>query len=186
MKKTNLVGFESAKAAQISAYFAAMEGRAISKLKLIKLIYLAERAFLQKFGDSMLYDEMFSFKDGPICSSTLNGLDEKLDVSVWNRYVKRLSSRGILSNMGLDRDQYDEISDAEWEILNLVWHEFGWMTASQIRNYTHRHCPEYTEVPSGRVPISFYDILKAVGDQNALERSEDIQSYRRSQALLEV
>jgi uncharacterized phage-associated protein len=74
-----LVGFESRKAAQISAYFADKEGGSIEKLKLIKLIYLAEREFVKRHGLPMLYDEFFSLKDGPVCSSTLNGINGSID-----------------------------------------------------------------------------------------------------------
>ena len=49
------------------------------------------------------------------------------------------------------------------------------MTASQIRNYTHDNCPEYTET-EGRVPISYKQILNAVGAEDADELASDIDA----------
>jgi len=67
-----LNGFQSRKAAQIAASFAIKSGGRIEKLKLIKLIYLSERQFASDHDRPMLYDEFYSLKDGPICSSSLN------------------------------------------------------------------------------------------------------------------
>lgn len=184
MKTQNLIGFESAKAAQIAAYFASRSDGVISKMKLTKLIYLAEREFLTKFGDSMLYDEMFSLPHGPVCSNALNGLNGTLDTRIWDQFIKREGRDKILTKMSSDRDNYDEISDAEWNILNLIWEGFGWMSASQIRNYTHKHCPEYTEISEGRIPISFYDIFQAICAENPLQLSKEIESYRKTRAIL--
>ena len=57
-----------------SAYFALKSGGVIEKLKLIKLIIFRER-FLSEYHHPMLFDELYSLPHGPICSSTLNGID---------------------------------------------------------------------------------------------------------------
>jgi uncharacterized phage-associated protein len=70
-----LVGFKLKKAAQLAAYFSVQSEGLIEKLKLIKLIYLTERRFIANHKHPMLYDELYSLPHGPICSSTLNGID---------------------------------------------------------------------------------------------------------------
>ena len=50
-----LIGFQSEKAAQIAAYFAVLSGGQIEKLKLIKLMYLADREKMRQFDRPMFY-----------------------------------------------------------------------------------------------------------------------------------
>ena len=178
------VGFKSRKAAQIAAYFAAQSsGRSVEKLKLIKLIYLAEREHLARHGRPMIYDELFGMKDGPICSSALNGINDSPTDTIWGSFISK-QGNDVSPKMNFSRDHLDELSDAEISVLLKIWNSFGHMTASQIRNYAHRNCPEYVEVDKGRRPISYKTLLSAVGRDDAEDASDSIESYRRVQALL--
>ena len=179
-----LVGFRSRKAAQICAYFAVRSGGIIEKLKLIKLVYFSERTFLGENHHPMLFDELFSLPHGPICSSTLNGIDGEIHEQIWDDFVAR-NGNEIVALRKFTRDDLDEISDAEMDMLERVWAEFGHMTASQLRNYSHDHCPEYTET-AGRIPISYREVLEALGvsdtDAEAVER--EISELRREENVL--
>lgn len=126
-----LVGFRSKKGAQVAAFFAAKE-RPMEKLKLIKLIYLSEREFVSTYGEPMLYDELFSLPHGPICSSCLNAIDGKIEYQIWNEYLTKDGDKNISAMKKFEREELDELSDAEVDILNAVWDSFGFMTASQI------------------------------------------------------
>lgn len=180
-----LLGFKSAKAAQIAAYFAGHAGHAMDKMKLIKLIYLSEREHLKRHGAPMTYDELFSFKDGPVCSSALNGINGKIDKPTWNAFIARGDDvNKISAKEKFSRDNFDELSDADIAVLEFIWAKFGHMSASQLRAFTHKNCPEYTEVTEGRVPIAYKEVLEAVGRDDAEEASDSINSYRRVQALL--
>jgi hypothetical protein len=58
------------------------------------------------------------------------------------------------------------------------------MTASQIRQWTHDNCPEYTEVTSGRVPIAYREIYQAIiGEEDVDEFEEGIRHARRVRGL---
>ncbi|WP_315747872.1 MULTISPECIES: Panacea domain-containing protein [unclassified Bradyrhizobium] len=179
-----LVGFRSRKAAQLCALFAVKEGGTIEKLKLIKLVYLAERQCLADWHRPILFDELFSLPHGPICSSTLNGINGRIHEDIWDDFVAR-SGNQIVAMKKFERDSLDEISDAEIDIINNVWQRFGHMTASQLRNYTHDNCPEYTET-DGRIPIAYRELLEAVGassdDAEAIDR--EISELRREENAL--
>src|SRR5690349_9448667 len=84
-----LVGFKSRKAAQLCAFFAIKAGGLIEKLKLIKLVYLAERTCLKDWHRPILFDELFSLPHGPICSSTLNGIDGAVHAEMWAEFIAR-------------------------------------------------------------------------------------------------
>ena len=180
-----LVGFRSRKAAQICAYFATKTGKGIiEKLKLIKLVYFSEREFLSSHHHPMLYDELFSLPHGPICSSTLNGINGEIHGDIWDDFLAR-NGNEIVALKKFTRDELDEISDSELTTLDKVWGQFGRMTASQLRNYSHEHCDEYTET-SGRIPIAYRDLLEAIGmpssDAEAIDR--EIADMRREESAL--
>lgn len=178
-----LVGYRSRKAAQLCAHFALKAGACgIEKLKLIKLVYLSERMFLSEYYMPMLYDELYSLPNGPICSSTLNGIDGHFG-DCWSDFISK-NGNVIFPNKSFSRDDLDEISNAELAVTEKVWKEFGRMTASQIRNYTHLHCAEYTEIQSGRIPISYKEILEALGAPEAEDVDSQIAATRRQESVL--
>lgn len=177
-----LVGYKSKKAAQISAYFAARSVSPIAKLKLIKLIYLSERQFLDLYGQPMLYDELFSLPHGPVCSNTLDAINGKIDSATWSNYIA-MDGNNITSLVSCERDVYDELSDAEMDVLQSMWESFGWMTASQVRNYTHKHCPEYTEISMGRIPIYYKSLFKALGVEDSEALENEIINFRKEESL---
>ena len=178
-----LVGFRSRKAAQLAAFFALKAGGSIEKLKLIKLIYLTERRFLQDHEIPMLFDELYSLPHGPICSSTLNGIDGVIHEEVWEQYIAR-NGNEISPVRRLERGNLDELSDAEVEIAGRIWTRFRGMTASQLRNYSHQRCPEYTEINKGQIPISYRDVLEALGNPDAEEIDRKISDLRRAESIL--
>ncbi|MFH1158984.1 MAG: Panacea domain-containing protein [Pseudomonadota bacterium] len=181
--KHHLVGFQSRKAAQVSAFFAQGAGPSIDKLKLIKLIYLAERQFMLKYGQPMLYDEFFSLRHGPICSNALNGINGDIDRGTWSAFISKQQNK-ISATRTFSREDFDEISNAEIEVLKSTLESFGFMTASQLRNYTHKHCPEYTEIESGRIPINYFSLFKVLGLQGAEYLAGEIDQYRKTEAML--
>ena len=170
---TPLVGFRSKKAAQLCAYFATKSEGTIEKLKLIKLLYFAERQFLSENHHPMLFDEYYSLPHGPICSSSLNGIDGIIHEEIWDNYIAR-NGNIVVAIKSLTRDEMDEVSDAELSVVDEIWKQFGRMTPSQLRNYSHKNCPEYTET-KGRIAISYKQILRAVGVEDPDVVANDIE-----------
>lgn len=181
---TPLVGFRSRKAAQLCAYFAVESGGTIEKLKLIKLLYLAERRFFSENHHPMLFDEYYSLPHGPICSSALNGIDGIIHGEIWDDYIAR-NGNVVVAMKSFSRDELDDVSDAELEVVAGIWRQFGHMTASQLRNYSHDNCPEYTET-TGRIPISYKQILEAVGEEDAEALANEVDKMIKLDGLLSV
>jgi uncharacterized phage-associated protein len=65
-----LAGFEPKKADQVAAFFAIRANGKISKLRLVKLIYLADREFAARYDEPMLFDRLVSMPFGPANSIT--------------------------------------------------------------------------------------------------------------------
>lgn len=180
--KRHLIGFRSQKAAQIAVFFVGQCGGTTEKLKLAKLIYLAEREFISRYGQPMLYDELYSLPHGPICSSSLDGIRRGTGNKLWATFFDR-EGKNIILKKRIKRDDLDEVSDAELGVAKDVWESFGWMTSAQIWKYTHKHCPEYTEVTSGRLPISYKDVLTALRVPNASYLADRIDETRRIESI---
>lgn len=182
-----LIGFRSKKAAQLAAYFVDKAGGCIDKLKLIKLLYLAERKHLADYEMPMLLDELYSLPHGPICSSSLNAIDGTIHDEIWGGYIARHGRDRIFAVKNrVEREELDELSEADLEIADETWSRFGEMRTWQLRNWTHDNCPEYTEVSSGRVPISYQQVLEAVGVSNAADIDREIASLRREESALQL
>lgn len=178
-----VIGFRSRKAAQLCAWFATRAGGPIEKLKLIKLVYLSERMHLSTYEDSMLRDELYSLPHGPICSSTLDGVNGVIHKEIWDDFIAR-NGNIVVSIKEFERSELDDLSDIEIDIAEEIWSRFRNMTASQIRNYTHKNCSEYTEIESGRLPISYRDVLKAVGSDNADIVDQELATMRQEEKVL--
>jgi uncharacterized phage-associated protein len=181
-----LKGYRPSKAAQMAAYFAEKEGGKIEKLKLIKLIYLAERESMKRRARPMIYDQMYSLPHGPICSNALNGINGTADKTAWSRWVHLQSdNKTVRSLKAAERKSLKELSESDIEILQSIWARFGHMTSGQIRKWTHDNCPEYIELESGRIPIEYRDVFEAVGHDNAVDLEVTVREYRRIEAALE-
>jgi uncharacterized phage-associated protein len=181
-----LVGFRSRKAAQTCARFAVHSKGVIEKLKLIKLVYLTERRMLAEHHRPMLFDELFSLPHGPICSSTLDGINGALHSHIWDDFLAR-NGNEIVAMKNFPRDALDEISDVEIDTIDAVWNDFGDLTASQLRNYSHENCSEYTET-NGRIPIAYREVLEALGvpDADAELVEREIAELRREESALSL
>ena len=177
-------GFRSRKAAQICAYFAVKNNGTIEKLRLIKLIYLSERKFLSEYHHPMLFDEFYSLPHGPVCSSTLNGINGLLHEEIWDEYIAR-NGNIVVAVKSVNRDDLDYVSEAEIKVLNDIWQHFSCMTASQIRNYTHKNCSEYTETDKARIPISYRQIFEALGEEDAIDIAQGILDLVKLEGILE-
>ena len=175
-----VIGFRSRKAAQLCAWFAMRAGGCIEKLKLIKLVYLTERSHLETYEDSMLLDELYSLPHGPICSSTLNGINGIIHKEIWDEYLAR-NGNLVVALKSVNRTDVDDLSDADLEIADTIWLRFQRMSASQIRNYTHDNCPEYTDLTEGRMPIFYKDVLRAIGSENSELVDRDVISLRTAE-----
>ncbi|XXG32032.1 MAG: type II toxin-antitoxin system antitoxin SocA domain-containing protein [Ferrovum myxofaciens] len=62
-------------------------------------------------------------------------------------------------------DDLLQLSDANVEILELVWYEFGNFSAHKLRDYTHDHanCPEWEDPNGSSIPISMNVMLESMG-----------------------
>ena len=178
-----VAGFRSRKAAQICASFANWNNGSMEKLKLIKLVYLSERKHLARYHQPMLFDELYSLPLGPICSNTLEGINGLTHDELWSRFIDR-RGKLVFATDSFSRASLDEISDAEFDILSEVWAQFRDYSDSQLREYCRECCPEYRETGGFRVPISYEQIVGAIGTDCASEIVNNIHAMIEFERML--
>lgn len=176
-------GFDEPKSAQMAGYFAQKADAPTDKLKLIKLIYLAEREFISRHSLPMTLDDFYSMKDGPIASAALNGLNGKLNRELWDSWIQNKANK-ISAARKSSRDDFDNLSDADIAVLDAIWDKFGNYSTPEIWNYVHTELPEYQEVQSGRVPISYRELLTVLKKKNVKSLEENIKTLRSEAALI--
>ena len=158
--------YSEKKAAQIAAFFIFKAGGQTEILKLIKLMYFAERESFARYGEPLTGDSLFSLDHGPILSNTLNHINNLTDSEPggWETWIKDRENHIV--SLQDDSDPTGKLillSDADLEILADTWAKFGGFTASQLRNLSHEKCEEWEDPNGSSLPITYSRILKCVG-----------------------
>ena len=73
---------------QAIAYLVRASGPGLSKIVLLKLLYLADRYHLRKYGRTILGDRYFAMKYGPVASDTKNVIESGLRDEYASRFVR--------------------------------------------------------------------------------------------------
>lgn len=181
--------FKHRKVAQIAAVFADKSGGAISLLKLIKLMYLADRQSIARHGLPISFDRYVSMNHGPVLSRTydlINGDIEGRGGAEWSEWIGDRESHLVAVIKEFSRDDLDELSDADLEIIEDVWKNFGSMSQWELRDYTHHHCTEWEDPHDSSYPIPYNKVFEALGSdsESAISLSEDVERERYLDSLL--
>lgn len=163
-----LLEFDYKKATQAINYLTKKEGGQIDKLKLIKLVYFADRYHLRRYGRPMINDMYLAMRLGPVGSSVK-------DIAEFSRFLdeeEKQYATSFLGRGGVDNTiksiaevNTDVFSKSELEALDFAYTEFGGQSASSLVNVTHRY-PEWDKFKSvlesqetTREPMSYTDFF---------------------------
>jgi uncharacterized phage-associated protein len=140
-----LLEFDYKKATQAINYLSKREGGEIDKLKLIKLVYFADRYHLRRYGRPMVNDTYLAMTYGPVGSSVkdIAELSDFLD-NTEREYARTYLKRGDTPHKVVSIADVDELvfSQSELEALAFAYDQFGSKTASALVNATHLY-PEW-------------------------------------------
>lgn len=176
--------FETRKATQLVAFFCKKQGGEIDVLKLVKLVYLADRKFMAECGYPITNDKHVSMPHGPANSITLNLIDGNIESPIWSELLATREGNKIALHRELLADDDDEFSDAEIECMEGIWADFGHMTKYEIRDWTHDNCPEWEDPNGSSTPIPISRILQFLGIENAEHQALRIEANREFRATL--
>jgi uncharacterized phage-associated protein len=173
-------GYDVAKAAQVAAYFAIKSGGQINVLKLSKLLYLAEREYMRRYDEPMFYDRLVSMPDGPVASITLNLINGNTEDEVWQRYIQPRVGYDVSANPDIQECALDELSQADVEVLNSLWDQFGRMGKYELRDWTHKaeNIPEWEDPEGSSSRILHSKVFRLLGKNDPESLSRDIEEFR--------
>ena len=167
--------FQETKTAQMAAYLLLKSGRAMPHMKLVKLLYLAEKRSLLKNGGQMSYDNLVSLPKGPVLSTTLNIINGKIapQPDGWAHYIGAKKNHAVSLKAGIEAAQLRKLSRADRGVLDTIWRAFGRMNQFQISDYTHDHCPEWQDPGKSSLPISIERLFVSNGYSAAVAKYMD-------------
>lgn len=162
--------FNEKRTAQAAAFLLHRAGGRLPLLKLMKLMYLAERESLRIYGEPITGDKLVSMPHGPVLSLTLehmNGACRSIEGG-WQTWIDdRAGHELALRDLSMIRSPEDdllELSDGDLEVLDSIWQKFGHYGKYQLVEYTHNGgCPEWTDPQGSSYPIPLEKLFAVLG-----------------------
>lgn len=166
--------FNFKKAVQASALLLSLEDNRMNYMRLLKLLYCADRDSLKETGEPISTDAPFAMERGPVLTHVYDFIKgTHARASEWQGFIKTNNfnvelvnnpGRGALSRY--DVDKLSEVSrryrmDDEWAMVNIV-HQFG----EWIKNAPGKSCK----------PIPIEDIFQFAGAAQAGEMVDHAKS----------
>jgi uncharacterized phage-associated protein len=191
MRTTNQTKPFHHRMASAAAYLADAVGGDVDYVKLLKLIYLADREALDKYGHPITYDDYLALQMGPVTDDTYQVLEHREEMAeYWKDAIKIVGEKGL--RVVLPRIPKEAaaqpFSEAEREILDKMVSRHGRKSRARLISETHR-LREWQQVRNvqHRKKIAYEDILMALGrsKERAIEMAREIRAYRSMMAVPE-
>lgn len=162
--------FQERKAAQAAAFFIFKAGGCLEILKLMKLLYLAERESLRSFGEMITGDAFVSMPHGPVLSMTYDCINggQPESSNGWGAWISDRQNRVVsLRDASMLRSPEQDLmalSESDLESLEKTWDEFGHYSGWDLRQLTHNGlCPEWEDPHGSSRPIPLQKLLSILG-----------------------
>ncbi|PIR02477.1 MAG: hypothetical protein COV62_01355 [Candidatus Nealsonbacteria bacterium CG11_big_fil_rev_8_21_14_0_20_35_11] len=137
-----ITAFDNKKATQALNFLALKEGGLIDKLKVVKLMWLADRLHIRKYGRPIFNDIYFAMPYGAVGSSAkdLAGFNVDGDEKEYlENYLELGRGYKIKSKQKVDLDIF---SDSEIEALEKSYREYGQLNQFDLAELSHKF-PEW-------------------------------------------
>lgn len=178
------------KAIEMMHYLTQSVGGSVSDVKLMKLMYFADRKAAIETGLTITDDTYCSMNRGPVLSGSLNIINNHQDefLEVFHEPKRRVED-GYPVNQLKIRGKADfepnHLSKLETEILDEISRSLGKMSTNELVKYSHdkENCPEWSFPGGSSKPLSLETILvkngvplseaKEIAKENRYLRSRD-------------
>lgn len=181
--------FNERRAAQAAAFLLFRAAGRLPFIKLIKLLYLAERRSFQQFGEALTGDYLVSMDHGPVLSRVYNHIKGASPSTEggWDTWVADKEGYDVAlrdpSMVRSPEQDLTHLSDSDLEVLESVWKEFGHWDRWRLIKYTHEHCPEWRDPHGSSIPIDHGVLFDALGF--SAEQSQSLHEKLVEHAALE-
>lgn len=167
----------------VSVLLALSPSKSMNYMKLIKLLYIADRESIKETGTPITGDRYVAMKHGPVLSSIYDlilGREWQPGFSTWARYIKT-----DLKAITLEQDPGVEcLSEYEVKKLKEVFEEYQDKTQWELRDLTHDFEEWKRNDPGASSKnISLPHVLEAVGRKDdiddILQDAEDSEYFAK-------
>ena len=163
--------FDERRAAQAAARLLDQHGGTMPWLKLVKLLYLADRASLVEGGWPITGDRFVSVRHGPALARVLELITDDCPAgdSIWHGYVARKRFDAFL----VGPPDSKHLSDVDRDVLDSVFETYCCLKEWDVVARTHA-LPEWKDPGNTVIPIEPEDILRYAGySEKAIEYVAD-------------
>ena len=178
--------FREEETTQAAARLIRSEGVHMNYMKLVKLLYLADRRALTVMGRPITFDSYISMDHGPVLSSTYDRINSEPPpegFSYWHEHIVRRARYEVAVRS--KEIPNDSLSPAEEGVLDEIYREYGEMDHWQLAEYTHT-LPEWRDPKGSSLPIEISSILRSEGlsDDDIKEIYETLKGEQLAEQLL--
>lgn len=157
----------------------------MNKMKLIKLMYLVDRASLCEMGQFVTNDDLYSLSFGPFLSHTADLINEQTEKpTLWSQYITPPSKYNVSLIKKNNAKVQNCLSDYELELAQKIYQQYGKMDKWALVDLLHKILPEWEDPGKGnRKPIDIQKILASCGKTPGEQK--EIFVYLAEQAQVE-
>jgi uncharacterized phage-associated protein len=156
------LSFRERPATQAATRLLQKSGGTLPYMKLMKLLYLADRKALLELGRPITFDRYVSMKHGPVLSQTYDLMvaeEAPQEHSYWRQHISEPREYQVRLRGESPRDA---LSPAQEQILDEIFAEFGALDRWALLDFTHT-LPEWQDPHGSSMPIALRDVLRAGG-----------------------
>jgi uncharacterized phage-associated protein len=160
--------FNERKATEAAVHLLFRRGGRMHYLKLLKLLYLADREALSRWGIPISHDNYVSMDHGPVLSQTYNLIRDG-GSRFWSEHISAPFGDYEICLTG-EPPAVQKLSPAEERLLDEIFDRYGCVNRWDLVDEMHK-LPEWRNPHGSRLPIDIKEILQALG-----ESKEDIEA----------
>lgn len=178
-----MLGFNYKKSVQALNFYAIREGGGVNKMKSLKLIWLADRLHIRKYGRPILNDVYFALNYGPVASHTKDLIEDtnflsKEESEYRNLYIVSIDKYDYGSKSVVNKEVF---SQTDMEVMLIISEIYGKYNAFQLSEESHKY-PEWKKFEShlkskssSRFEMNYEDFFidDNVEENSALKISEE-------------
>ena len=168
--------FEEHRAADAACYLLSRCAEPMSPLKLVRLLYLADRQTLFRQGITLTRDRLISTEDGLALERTLDLAHGRAQGACWSDHVTQ-SDTGVLS--ARPHEVFGYLSETTQSILEDVADRYGSLGEAELAQVM-RDLPESPQPPGSRCLIDPAAIMRFEGlPEEAIQEATELAASHR-------
>lgn len=176
--------FDEKKATEAAAFLLRLRGGKMHYLKLIKLLYLADRTALLRWGVPISTDSYVSMDNGPVLSNVYDLITEEKEKPFWATFIS--APMGEYEVALLKEAPTDRLSKAEERLLEEIYSQYGFRNRWDLVNNVMHSLPEWHYPGGSSVQIEIREILAAQGEDEEEIRAveKELSAVARAEETL--